>query len=99
MTTPRLGVGVASLGGYLYAVGGSDGDSPLASTERLVPHMQLPLSKGDTLAFTVAGMILVRMNGVRFVPWQCPVSTWEQGCWMAGCMQWVAETKPQNSVL
>lgn len=34
MTTPRLGVGVASLGGYLYAVGGSDGDSPLASAER-----------------------------------------------------------------
>lgn len=38
MTTPRLGVGVASLGGYLYAVGGSDGDSPLASAERLVSH-------------------------------------------------------------
>ena len=34
MKTPRLGVGVASLGGYLYAVGGSDGESPLASAER-----------------------------------------------------------------
>ena len=34
MSTPRLGVGVASLGGYLYAVGGSDGGSPLASMER-----------------------------------------------------------------
>ena len=29
MSTRRLGVGVAVLGGYLYAVGGSDGTSPL----------------------------------------------------------------------
>lgn len=36
MTTPRLGVGVASAAGYLYAVGGSDGDGPLATTERWV---------------------------------------------------------------
>lgn len=34
MLTPRLGVGVASLGGYLYAVGGSDGEFPLATAER-----------------------------------------------------------------
>lgn len=29
MSTRRLGVAVAVLGGYLYAVGGSDGTSPL----------------------------------------------------------------------
>ncbi len=29
MSTRRLGVGVAVLGGALYAVGGSDGTSPL----------------------------------------------------------------------
>ena len=29
MTTRRLGVAVAVLGGYLYAIGGSDGQSPL----------------------------------------------------------------------
>lgn len=29
MSTRRLGVGVAVLSGYLYAVGGSDGTSPL----------------------------------------------------------------------
>ena len=29
MSTRRLGVGVAVLNGYLYAVGGSDGTSPL----------------------------------------------------------------------
>ena len=29
MSTRRLGVGVAVLAGYLYAVGGSDGTSPL----------------------------------------------------------------------
>ena len=97
MTTPRLGVGVASMGGYLYAVGGSDGDSPLASAERLVPHdhVQWPLP----LVLIVADIILPRMSGVRFVPWQFPASTWELGCWMAVCMQWVAETKSQNSVL
>lgn len=31
MSTRRLGVGVAVLGAYLYAVGGSDGTSPLNS--------------------------------------------------------------------
>ena len=31
MNSRRLGVGVAVLGGYLYAVGGSDGQSPLHS--------------------------------------------------------------------
>lgn len=31
MSTKRLGVAVAVLGGYLYAVGGSDGSSPLNS--------------------------------------------------------------------
>ena len=31
MTTRRLGVAVAVLGGLLYAVGGSDGQSPLSS--------------------------------------------------------------------
>ena len=29
MNTRRLGVAVAVLGGFLYAVGGSDGQSPL----------------------------------------------------------------------
>lgn len=33
MSTKRLGVAVAVLGGYLYAVGGSDGSSPLNSGE------------------------------------------------------------------
>lgn len=35
MSTRRLGVGVAVLGGYLYAVGGSDGTSPLNTGKRL----------------------------------------------------------------
>ena len=29
MTTRRLGVAVAVVGGYLYAIGGSDGQCPL----------------------------------------------------------------------
>lgn len=36
MSTRRLGVGVAVLGGYLYAVGGSDGTSPLNTGEAIV---------------------------------------------------------------
>lgn len=36
MSTRRLGVGVAVLGGYLYAVGGSDGTSPLNTGKRRV---------------------------------------------------------------
>ena len=34
MRVKRLGVGVAVLGGYLYAVGGSDGSTPLSSVEQ-----------------------------------------------------------------
>ena len=34
MKNKRLGVGVAVTGGCLYAVGGSDGVSPLSSVER-----------------------------------------------------------------
>lgn len=48
MTTPRLGVGVASAGSYLYAVGGSDGDGPLASTERWVLFVLFLLSPKHT---------------------------------------------------
>lgn len=36
MSTRRLGVAVAVLGGFLYAVGGSDGTSPLNTGEALV---------------------------------------------------------------
>ena len=35
MSTRRLGVGVAVLAGYLYAVGGSDGTSPLNTGENM----------------------------------------------------------------
>lgn len=46
MSTRRLGVAVAVLGGFLYAVGGSDGTSPLntgielshAVTQEVVTH-------------------------------------------------------------
>lgn len=38
MTTRRLGVAVAVLGGALYAVGGSDGQAPLNTVERYDPR-------------------------------------------------------------
>jgi kelch-like protein 20 len=37
MSTRRLGVAVAVLNGFLYAVGGSDGTSPLNTVERYDP--------------------------------------------------------------
>ena len=36
--TRRLGVAVAVLHGYLYAIGGSDGQNPLNSVERYDPQ-------------------------------------------------------------
>lgn len=39
MTTRRLGVAVAVLGGALYAVGGSDGQAPLNTVERYEPRL------------------------------------------------------------
>lgn len=38
MSTRRLGVAVAVLGGFLYAVGGSDGTSPLNTGTYLTAH-------------------------------------------------------------
>lgn len=38
MTTRRLGVAVAVLGGHLYAIGGSDGQCPLNTVERYDPR-------------------------------------------------------------
>ena len=38
MMTRRLGVAVAVLNGYLYAIGGSDGQSPLNTVERYDPR-------------------------------------------------------------
>lgn len=38
MMTRRLGVAVAVLNGYLYAIGGSDGQCPLNSVERYDPQ-------------------------------------------------------------
>lgn len=38
MITRRLGVAVAVLGGYLYAIGGSDGQCPLNTVERFDPR-------------------------------------------------------------
>lgn len=36
MMTRRLGVAVAVLNGYLYAIGGSDGQCPLNTVERYI---------------------------------------------------------------
>lgn len=38
MSTRRLGVAVAVLGGYLYAVGGSDGTSPLNTGKLFIAY-------------------------------------------------------------
>jgi kelch-like protein 20 len=38
MSSRRLGVAVAVLGGYLYAIGGSDGSCPLSTVERYDPR-------------------------------------------------------------
>lgn len=38
MSTRRLGVAVAVLGGFLYAVGGSDGTSPLNTGAHHLQH-------------------------------------------------------------
>ena len=38
MNSPRGGVGVVSLGGFLYAAGGNNGSSSLGSVERYDPH-------------------------------------------------------------
>ena len=45
MNTRRLGVAVAVLGGYLYAIGGSDGSTPLNTVERYDPRQVRKFTK------------------------------------------------------
>lgn len=87
MTTPRLGVGVASAGSYLYAVGGSDGDGPLASTERWVLFCTIPSVIKAHVFIDVVDTILLGMSGAWCVQCLYLASTWELLCWMACCMQ------------
>lgn len=54
MSTRRLGVAVAVLGGFLYAVGGSDGTSPL--------------NTGMSFAVPSSQSALVLVLGARHVP-------------------------------
>lgn len=55
MSTRRLGVAVAVLGGFLYAVGGSDGTSPLnTGMPFVVPHCCQHLSLVLFIVFTVS---------------------------------------------
>lgn len=49
MSTRRLGVAVAVLGGFLYAVGGSDGTSPLNTGQSLPKSVQFPQSSTFSL--------------------------------------------------
>lgn len=51
MNTRRLGVAVAVLGGYLYAVGGSDGTTPLNTGE--ISMKQSRISKVDNRNYVV----------------------------------------------
>lgn len=49
MSTRRLGVAVAVLGGFLYAVGGSDGTSPL-NTGRFISDSRCKFWRGFVCA-------------------------------------------------
>ena len=51
MMTRRLGVAVAVLNGYLYAIGGSDGTCPLNTVER---YVRLPYKILMTIAATIS---------------------------------------------
>lgn len=54
MSTRRLGVAVAVLGGFLYAVGGSDGTSPLnTGMPFAVPHYSQSLSRSCLLSLSL----------------------------------------------
>lgn len=55
MNSPRGGVGVVTLGGYLYAAGGNNGSSSLGSVERYDPH---------TNQWTAVQMMNVKRAGV-----------------------------------
>ena len=56
MNSRRLGVGVAVLGGFLYAVGGSDGQSPL-NTGSCQFALYVKLEDLDTISIIYFGSL------------------------------------------
>ena len=65
LRTSRGGVGVATLGGYLYACGGNDGSTSLQTMERYDPHTNkwtevTPMTKRR------AGVGLAALNGYLY---------------------------------
>lgn len=83
MSTRRLGVAVAVLGGFLYAVGGSDGTSPLNTGKYMKMYRQnsviLESDQSDQillclqLIFDVSS-VLLRINAAEEV---LTVSCWQ----------------------
>lgn len=69
MTTRRLGVAVAVLGGYLYAIGGSDGSTPLNTVERYDPRQVNIFSNCTNNSFLKLNTNF-RTNGLLYRP--CP---------------------------
>ncbi len=63
--TPRGGVGVATLGKYLYAAGGNDGGASLDTVERYNPHIDKWTEVGP-MAKRRAGVGLAALNGYLY---------------------------------
>lgn len=96
MTTRRLGVAVAVLGGYLYAIGGSDGQCPLNTVERYDSRynicIYIYISLGEFQMMTI--LILIncffnffflctnpgKINGVQSVQCQRDENIWDVRC-------------------
>lgn len=67
MSTRRLGVAVAVLGGFLYAVGGSDGTSPLNTGMVLDHGVAVSFTKKQKKSLTFVHMLLWHLTPTQTV--------------------------------
>lgn len=65
LKSPRGGVGVGSLGNFLYAAGGNDGSASLQTVERYDPHIN-KWSEVAQMAKRRAGVGLAALNGYLY---------------------------------
>lgn len=75
MGNKRLGVGVAVTGGCLYAVGGSDGTSPLSSVERSARLVIITITGADPVT-DVSGLTLSPVSGMKWPHYSVKESIW-----------------------
>ena len=100
LKSPRGGVGVATLGKYLYVAGGNDGSTSLQTVERYNGMCKNVFFFNFTLLLVlISGMILILTNGLKLLQWPNEGQGWGLMHSMDTYMQLEGLTTPLHLIL